>query len=45
MESPDREVPLYLNTEVSLVWRVQIERFHYNYDLCQILMKSRGLSN
>ena len=28
MESPDREVPLYLNTEDSLVWRVQIERFY-----------------
>ena len=27
MESPDREVPLYLTTEVSLAWRVQIERF------------------
>ena len=28
MESPDREVPQYFNIEVSLVWRVQIERFH-----------------
>ena len=28
MESPDREIPLYLNTELSSVWRVQIERFH-----------------
>ena len=28
MESPDREVPLYLDTELSLVCRVQIERFH-----------------
>ena len=25
MKSTDREVPLYLNTEVSLAWRVQIE--------------------
>ena len=32
MESPDRKVPLliqrFLYTEVSLVWRVHIERFH-----------------
>ena len=36
MESPDREVPLYLNTEVSLVWRVQIERFH-----CSSILRHR----
>ena len=27
MESPDREVPLYLNTEVSSVWRVLVVHF------------------
>ena len=31
MESPDREVPLHPNTEVSSVCRVQIERFHCTY--------------
>ena len=30
MGSPDREVPLY---EVSLVWEVKIERFHFTVTL------------
>ena len=45
MESPDKEVPLYLNTDVSLVWRVQIERFHFlrRQQLDQLTMHQTSL--